>query len=767
MKKILCFILSISIIISIFGLPANMVFAETAKVKTEAESMQRLMDLGIFTKTEPGKMNLSEHITREQFAVVLVLINGQQDKLDSYKNISLFSDVPTSRWSNPYINVAVKSGFMTAMSSGRFSPSNKVDFNTAGVILGKLLNYDDAYLPGNTNKKYLIKLASLGILDSIDYSPSAFVTRGQIALMLDRLLSTRIFGTNTEFIDTISVYKSAIVLENSIINSAADERQIITDKGIIYLKEGVKIPEAGKQYYFKIEDNVIQNAALSDYRYKEYSISSFTSGIVTTNDGEKVKLPGGIPYYFEQMTVGYSELSQYIKLNSSVIIAYDENDAVYGAIFDPIQSDPEVITANMIGIPLEVKYQGLLIDKGGKYITASQIEINDVIYKVTDIWNKNPYIIVYENTVSGKITAILPSKVSPDLIEIDGTSYKLDDNFNKYKINSTGKVQVGETAKLILGTDGKVVDIISDSIPGTNSYVLVLNAYSENSTKSEDYGTTKYYVTVLHSDGGKKTYLSKKSMLSYRGKLALYEVVAKGKDYDTVELRIVENNSSGNYLIDKNERKIGNDYVANGAVLFNIENTNSPEIEASVISFTDLSDTYLMSGTVKYIHRSGDFMDIDVMLLNDALGKSTAYGLVIGKVTNAAMVGTEMVVTETLTLMVNGQRMTYTTDNETGLYTSSIAKLKLVGNTIKSIQGAVSVESSSKDIQAVDSTRIRINGKVYSYHRNLAIYKRTGDSNWRTLEPSDLRKGTETGNVILYLDKPVSLGGKVVVIVVR
>ena len=157
MKKILCFILSISIIISIFGLPANMVFAETAKVKTEAESMQRLMDLGIFSQTEPGKMNLSEHITREQFAVVLVLINGQQDKLDSYKNISLFSDVPTSRWSNPYINVAVKSGFMTAMSSGRFSPSNKVDFNTAGVILGKLLNYDDAYLPGNTNKKYLIK----------------------------------------------------------------------------------------------------------------------------------------------------------------------------------------------------------------------------------------------------------------------------------------------------------------------------------------------------------------------------------------------------------------------------------------------------------------------------------------------------------------------------------------------------------------------------------------------------------------------------------
>ncbi|MGI6084621.1 MAG: S-layer homology domain-containing protein [Acetivibrionales bacterium] len=766
MKRILCYILSISLVLSVMVIPANALTTETPETNAEVESMQRLMALGVFSKTDPDKMNLSDQITREQLAVVLVLINGQQDKLDMYTSTSLFTDVPISKWSNPYINVAVKSGYMEAKTGGKFLPLDKVDFITLGEIFGKLLNYDDAYLPGSSNEKYLMKLEGLGILNGIKYSPSAFATRGQIALMLDRLLSARVFGTDTKFIDTVPAYKSAIVLENSIINTNADERQIVSDKGIFYLKKGVNIPEAGKHYYFKVKDNEILNAALTGYQYKEYSVSSFTSGTMTTNDREKVKLPGGIKYYYQGSPIDYGELNRYVTLNSSVIIAYDGTDAVYGVVYDPLYSEPEVVTAAMVGISLEIKYKGLLIDKGGKYIPASQIEINDVVYRVTDLWNRNAYIVVYDNTVSGRITAILPSKVSPDLIEIDGTSYTLDETFDKYKISSTGKVQVGETVKLILGTNGKAVDIISDTITGTNYYALVLNAYTENSIKSEDYGTPYYYVTLLHSDGGKKTYLAEKSMLSSRGKLVVYEIIATGEDYDTVRLRNLENNASGSYIVNKDERKIGNDYVANGAVLFNIENTAAAEIEASVISFSDIYDKYLMDGTVKYIHRSGDFMDIDVMLLDDALGKGTAYGLVIDKKATALMVMDELVVTETLTLMVNGQIMIYVGD-DTGLYVSSVAKVKLDGNNIRSIQKAISAEGSSSEIQAVDSSRIRINNKVYSYHRDLAIYKRTSGSGWKTLEPSDLKKGTDNGNVSIFLDKTLSYGGKVVMILVR
>jgi len=740
-----------------------MVFADSAQ---ETRSMQRLMDLGVFAKTSSDKMNLSEPITREQLAVVLVLITGQRDKLDLYKNSGLFNDVPVSRWSNPYVNVAVKSGYMDAKSGNIFSPVEKVTFNSVAKILCKLLGYDDEFIPGSTDDKYLRKLDGLGILDEINYSPSAFVTRGQMALMLDRLLSTRVFGTDRKFIDTVPIFKSAIVLENSLINKNSDDRQILTDKGFFYLKDGVSVPEAGKQYYFGFKDNDIEYAALTDYKYKEYSVSSFVSGILTANSGEKVKLPAGILYYYKGGNITYNELSSVLEMNSSVIVAYDEDKPVYGVVFDPIKSDPEVITANMAGVPLEIKYKGYLIDKGGKFISASQIEINDVVYKITDIWNQNAYFIVYDNVVSGKITAFIPNKISPVSIEIDNKPYTLADTFPKEKINRAEATQVGETAKLIIGTDGKAVDIITETIPGTNHFAFVLNAYTENSVKSEDFGTPYYYVTLLHTDGGKKTYQTQRSMSSLRGKLVTYEIIGTGKDYDIVKLVGIDNNVNGSFRVNKEERKIGDSYVANGAVIFNILNTAPAEIEAEVISFSDLPDGYLMSGRVKYIHRSGDFMDIDLMLLDDALEDNVAYGLVTSKTTNAFMVGSEIQKIETVTLLVNGIPMVYTGE-ETGLYVNSVARVKLNGNTIRSIQNSITPVAYSGEIQAIDSSRIRINGKVYTYHKNIAVYKLIGPSNWKTLKISDLKKGTDNGTVTLYLDKPENYGGKVVAIILR
>ena len=55
MKKILCCILSISMILTVLAFPVNMVFADSTQ---ETESMKRLMDLGIFSKTNADKMNL-------------------------------------------------------------------------------------------------------------------------------------------------------------------------------------------------------------------------------------------------------------------------------------------------------------------------------------------------------------------------------------------------------------------------------------------------------------------------------------------------------------------------------------------------------------------------------------------------------------------------------------------------------------------------------------------------------------------------------------
>lgn len=767
MKKYLAFILALAIALTMLIIPDITAIAQTESVQLEASSMQKLMDLGIFTKTDADKMNLEQTISREEFAVILVQVNGQQDNLALYRNSSSFSDVPATRWSSPYIQCAVKLGYMTEMPDGKFHPTDKISFSLVAAVFGKLLGYNNANLPGSYPYNYLTQLGNLGILDDISWTASGPVTRGQMAVMVLRLFSAKVFGADKAFVETLSNYKWAIILENGVTNKEGDERRIVTDKGTFYLKEGLTVPQAGKRYILRIKDNEVQYAGPDSLDYKELSVLSFGSGMVTTNEGEKVVVPAGIPCYYKGTETNYDAISGSIQANSSVIIGYDDNKAAYMALFDPLYSDPEVIDSKTAGTPLEVRFGSLTIEKNGKYITASQIEVNDVVYKVTDLWGRYPYIIVYENKVQGKITAILPNKVSPAAIEVDGTRYTLAGSFQKEKLTKSGVLEAGETATIILGTDGNVVDIIADTVGGTDAYCLVLNAWTENSVKSEDYGTPRYYVTLLHSNGGKKTYQAEKSMINLRGKVATYEVIAKDyDDYDTVRLKGIDNNASGNYRVNKDDRLINDIYVASGAVLFNIVNRSTPEIQASVISFGDLPGGYLMDGKVKYIHRSGDFMDIDVMLLDDVLEENTAYGLVTGKKATGGMAGDEFVISESLTIVVNGQAMTYTASNS-GVYVGSIVKVRLNGNGIAEILYSKTADAVGYNIEAVDSTRIKINGKVYFYGRQLSIYKLSGQSNWKVLKPSDLSKNMDFGSITIYLDKPVSFGGKVAAIIIR
>ena len=762
MKKMILYLLTLSLLASV--LACFPLFAETKTLNDmEGKSMQRLMDLGIFTQAVFDDADLNRYLTREELAKILVLVNGQQKNISLYKSSSLFSDVDKDRWSNPYIQIAVKMGYMTKMPDGKFHPADTVTFAQAATVIGRLLGYDETNLTGSYPQNYLTQLTNLDILEGISYTAGGNVTRGQIAVMIDRLFHTEVYGSDKTFIDTISCYKSAVILKNNVLNANDDPRKLVTSQGTYYLKEGPKIPEAGKRYILRLEGTEIEYAAMDGLEYKEISVRSISSGTITANNGDQVTIAAGIPFFYNGEKTDYSTVSASISANSSVVVAYDGTDAVYGALFDPLYTEPRIVTADMA---LGVQFAGKLIEKGGKYVTAAEIEVNDVIYEVTDIWGKNGYILVYDDAVSGRITAILPNKVSPLSIEIDGTAYKLDASFPRGKLNDSGRNQVGETAKLILGSEGTVVDIISESIRGTTSYALVLRAYSENSTASEDFGTTYYYVTLLHSNGAKETYLSKTAMTVLRGSLVTYEITAHGKDYDTVALTQIDTKTTGSYRVGKDQRMIGDSYVANGAVLFNIKSTSSAEIDASVISFSDLYEGVLINGKVKYIHRSGDFMDIDIMVLNDALDENVGYGLVTAK-TGASMIsGQEMVVNDTITFLVNGETMTYK-GRDSGVFLGSVARITLSDSSVDAIENAISAEAISKEIQAVDSTRIRINDKVYTFHNKVAVYKRKNDSEWLERDISGLTKGTGNGSVTLYLDKPLSSGGKVVMVLLR
>lgn len=765
MKKTLTVLLIATLITAGFSIPFPA--AAYGSEPDYAQSMQRLMNLGIFSATEPDKMNLNQAITREQLATVVVLLNGQEDKTSLYKNSSLFSDVPASRWSAGYIGAAVKLGYMHARSDGLFHPEGAATFAEVSEIFGKLLRYKEYSLAGSYPANYINLMANLGILDGITYSANAAVTRGQIAVMIDRLMNTKVFGDTRDFIDTVSVYKRMIILENSLVNKNADERKITTDAGVYYLDPSLDIPEAGKQYIARFKDEQIASLAQASLNYKEISVKYAASGKILTNDGTTEYLPSNVTWYYHAVQSSLDVITESLKTNSSVVIGTKDDGTGYGALFDPVYSEPRVITPGMTSSMLENLYGGKTIDRDGKYISPSQIESEDVVYEVTDIWNKNVYVVIYTDSVSGEITAILPNKISPKSIEIDGVSYPLSDDFPVEKIIGQGGLEVDERAKLLLNNDGQAVDIILEGDSDNRDFVLVLNAYDQPSTEIENYGEKLHYVTLLHADGTKKTYLTDYNEINLKGKIARYEIIKTGKkqdDYDTVKLTAFDNDKFGTVRIDKENRMLDNSTVTNDVVIFNmIDNVYGTDSVASVLKWSDLPSGYIQSGKVLYTRRVGDFQDIDVIYLNNILDQGVAYGLVT-QITSTynPLAGTNLNIAD---IMINGKHYTYTYSGD-GYYVGQVLRVKFNGQEITGVDRGVSAEVTSNMVDAVDSTRVRMRGVTYNFRSDVSILKYDGKE-WKPTGTSDIIKGDNKRYITVYLDKPVNFGGKVVLITIR
>lgn len=763
MKRIIALLLCVTLLISLTAIDTMAASATVAS--PEAESMQRLMDLGIFSSTAPDKMELSRAMTREELAAALVRINGKEDKITLFKGTVLFSDVPASHWSNGYVNTASKLGLMTAMADGKFHPNEKVTFAQVAKSIGKMLKYEEFYLTGSYPENYLSLLNHLSILEGISYSATSSVTRGQMALVLDRALDTKVFGGVQKLIDTVSIFQNIIILENQVVNPKSDARKILTEKGVYTLSSAFTMPDAGKKYIARMKDGQITHLAKAHMSFQELSVKTAVSGTLTLNDGTRTTLPTYPVYYYKGQPVSYQFLIGAIKCNSSLVLASDKDGIQYGVLFDPMTSDPKVITASMAGFPMEVQYNGKLIDRDGKYITPSQIEVNDVLYEVTDIWKNNGYVIVHSNTVSGKITAILPNKISPDYLEVDGKAYELSDHFPVEKLNGSGSTQVGETCKVLIDSDGKAIDVLSEGNSDNEEYVLVLNAYSLNSGKTEDFGTKYEYVNLLKSDGSKKTYRVGSSMNQYRGKIMKYKVIATGKEYDTVELTSIEYPTYGSLRVNRDDRMLGDYCVANDAVIFNLVNTSLPgDVQASVIRWSDLPNGYLMEKKVQYLHTSGDFNDIDVLLLEDAMEESIRYGLAVSKTSMFDPMSYASY--EVVTLLIDGKEYQYR-GQDLGIFLNSPVRVRMAGGQIVGVEYALTAKASDTVIGAVDSTRIRLGGTVYQYHKDITIYKLIDNNSWKKIEPTELKKGEQYRQVTVYLDKPLSYGGKAVMITLR
>lgn len=403
----------------------------------------------------------------------------------------------------------------------------------------------------------------------------------------------------------------------------------------------------------------------------------------------------------------------------------------------------------------------------GEAIDLSEIKDFNIVYQVSDKSGKNKYILVIDNKITGTLTGILPNKYAPQQIEVDGRVYSLDRYFNTGKLSGAGSFSLSDGVTLLLGCDGKVVDMQEALYSDNLSFAFVMNYASFISNDAANYGFRKYTVKLLMSNGSVNTFDVSADPSPLKGKLVIFTKNSDG----SVSLKDINYSTPGEIYIDKTNRKIlsnNNNYsndIAGNVKIFNfISNEAEVDAQASVMSWADLPSGVLQSGKVLFMNTTGSFEDVNFILLNNVTAKNYKLGIIKAY----RNLSTEDKPSYSFTLTIEGRDYTYNTaSNISGTGVGSVVKVNLQGNAVNNIMQAIFPDTQSTVIQAVDSGRMRVNSRTYEFADNKLIYLLDGAGNVKTIETSQLRTDALYTQIEVYTDIDYISGGKAELIVVK
>ncbi len=99
-----------------------------------------LAGAGIMQGDEKGNLNLSNNVSRAEFAKMAVAASPYKDDISSSAS-SLFSDVSYKHWSAPYVKIAARAGYVSGYTDGSFRPNNTITLQETVSVVLKLLGY--------------------------------------------------------------------------------------------------------------------------------------------------------------------------------------------------------------------------------------------------------------------------------------------------------------------------------------------------------------------------------------------------------------------------------------------------------------------------------------------------------------------------------------------------------------------------------------------------------------------------------------------------
>ncbi len=471
-KRILAFLLAVSIAVSVLVLPVS-----AASINNTA--LQTAITLGAV----PTGQELSANITRGAFAKMLVSFSTYRESVGAQGTVgTLYRDVPgSSQWA-PYIRIAVQQGWMNGYTDGSFRPDNTVTLEEACAAVLKMLSYKTTDLTGSFPQAQLNKAQQIGLRDQLTCTQGQAMTYEQCTLLLYNALRA-----NTA---SGSAYGSSLGFTVS--NGQVDTSSVLlkSRKGPFVAEEGTQLPFTPVSVYRN--DKTSASAELNKYDVYYYSESLQTVWIYTRRAAGRItavspsaSAPTALTVAGSNYTLGSSAVASKISslngggvgevvtlllgMDNEVadVITGEEADSVfYGVVQTASRSLVEDNGADVLQKISVMCTDGIIrtvnIDKSLNYPTGWLVEISVTPEgeQVTAIESKS-----VSGTINDNATALGDYALADDVQILDTTSEGLAGTVRPSRIAGT-KLNALTVRYYTLNEQGQIDRLILNDVTG-------------------------------------------------------------------------------------------------------------------------------------------------------------------------------------------------------------------------------------------------------------------------------------------------------------
>ena len=471
-KRILAFLLAVSIAVSVLVLPVS-----AASINNTA--LQTAITLGAV----PTGQELGANITRGAFAKMLVSFSTYRESVGAQGTVgTLYRDVPgSSQWA-PYIRIAVQQGWMNGYTDGSFRPDNTVTLEEACAAVLKLLSYKTTDLTGSFPQAQLNKAQQIGLRDQLICTQGQAMTYEQCTLLLYNALRA-----NTA---SGSAYGSSLGFTVS--NGQVDTSSVLlkSRKGPFVAAEGTQLPFTPVSVYRN--DKASASAELNRYDVYYYSESLQTVWIYTRRAAGRItavspsaSAPTALTVAGSNYTLGSSAVASKISsLNgggvgevvtlllgmdnevADVITGEEADEVFYGVVQTATRSLVEDNGADVLQKISVMCTDGIIrtvnIDKSLNYPTGWLVEISVTPEgeQVTAIESKS-----VSGTINDTATALGDYALADDVQILETTSEGLAGTVRPSRIAGT-KLNALAVRYYTLNEQGQIDRLILNDVTG-------------------------------------------------------------------------------------------------------------------------------------------------------------------------------------------------------------------------------------------------------------------------------------------------------------